>query len=843
MSQSDVRQLGDHLSSLDRPRMVHLVKGGMEAILLLMIMASPWVYGAVHPGFELLLDVGIGLLLALWGGRMLLEGQFTWQKCPVAIFLAGLFLLGTWQTTSLSRPVLEWMSPATARLYQQLLPIDSEVLPDGTKVTSPAGHTVSVNPGATRKQTLRLLAVFLVFAVVRNNLVSALALRRLCVVCLINGLFLAVFAFVQSATSPRNMLYWTYPSLGNVFGPFVNRNHYPFYVNVCIGLAAGLLLSRNKTQHASRREAAEGWLAWPARILQDPVSLWISAALALMIASVALSLSRGGLLALLGGLGTCLLLNRLTSAGPRRRAFGLLVGAAAVVLIGGMSVGLAGWFGYGPIKERLRTIWEGEAFTGRFPVWMRVFPLAGQFPIWGTGYGTVELTEPLTRQLTEGGVGDDDIVWQHVENEYLEILLEGGVIGLALSLLCVGLVYRLGYRAMQSHKRSGLVLGALFGFTTVVIHSIGDFGVHIPAIALLATVVCAQLAGLGSRERESVAGTSSRTTMETDGPNYSFRLGGLAPLLGAIICLALGGLLCADAWKAHRVARLRMFADRLAQPSRVGFLDRAASLDPEDAELLFEVAHVRMAIYEKAQDEQTKLDLLLPALHDYLRARNACPMLPYSHLALAANRDRFLKSDSRADYLHRAQLLAPCNAELWYLSGVQELAAHERARAGTCWRRCLELSDYYLPEILARTGPSFDTDALIKMVLPDRSDILLAAATRLYPDDEEKRGPFLQHALDLLANQPAPLTGKDLHDKARILRSAGQFDIAVETYEILLTQHPDESTWRFEFARFLYDQGRLLETRVQLLILLTQKQHGPARDLLRIVERELNPRG
>ena len=58
-------------------------------------------------------------------------------------------------------------------------------------------------------------------------------------------------------------------------------------------------------------------------------------------------------------------------------------------------------------------------------------------------------------------------------------------------------------RRLEGQAAAGLVLGALFGFTTMVIHNFGDFGLHIPAIALLATVLCAQLAGLGRQDPES----------------------------------------------------------------------------------------------------------------------------------------------------------------------------------------------------------------------------------------------------------------------------------------------------------------------------------------------------
>src|SRR3974390_1335775 len=84
-----------------------IFRAGMETILLLMIAASPWAYGAVHPGFEFLLHLGLAIMLALWAARMVVNREFTWKKCPFAVCLAGLFLLGVWQTTPLPRPVLE----------------------------------------------------------------------------------------------------------------------------------------------------------------------------------------------------------------------------------------------------------------------------------------------------------------------------------------------------------------------------------------------------------------------------------------------------------------------------------------------------------------------------------------------------------------------------------------------------------------------------------------------------------------------------------------------------------------------------------------------------------------
>src|SRR5262249_13399552 len=143
-------------------------------------------------------------------------------------------------------------------------------------------------------------------------------------------------------------------------------------------------------------------------------------------------------------------------------------------------------------------------------LWSRLLPSVKDFPIWGTGYGTLEYLEPLYRT----NPANDSIV-TNAENDYLEALLEGGVVRLALSLLAIGLVFRLGYRAIrwQDSERSALATGALFGFAAIVIQSIVDFGLHIPAVALRATVLCAQVCALGSTRGE----TAPHRAEETEG--------------------------------------------------------------------------------------------------------------------------------------------------------------------------------------------------------------------------------------------------------------------------------------------------------------------------------------
>jgi len=74
-----------------------------------------------------------------------------------------------------------------------------------------------------------------------------------------------------------------------------------------------------------------------------------------------------------------------------------------------------------------------------------------------------------------------------------------------LSVAAVLFVYRLGWRALRRYRggsKEGLVLGALLGFTAVVVHSAVDFGLRVLAVVALTVAVGTQVATL-SKSRTS----------------------------------------------------------------------------------------------------------------------------------------------------------------------------------------------------------------------------------------------------------------------------------------------------------------------------------------------------
>jgi tetratricopeptide (TPR) repeat protein len=915
-----------------RGKAVGLIRGTTEGVVLALVCLSPWAFGAVHPFFELCLFAGIAGALVLWGARMLLEGQLSWQKCPVALCLAALFVLGAFQVTPLPAGLLRVLSPATARRYESLLPSRPEVLPFGEARGAAAelvGATLSLSPGATRQALPKLLAVFLLFAVVRNNVEPAAGLRRLSLAVLINGVLLALFGLVQFFTA-GNTLYWTFPSSGAAFGPFLYRNHFACYLNLCLGLSVGLVLSWMSSGAGRDGDPGRAWRGQldgpePARglrhlagtLLSRPQLLWVGGALALMLSSAVFCLSRGGLLVLAGCCLAGLIVGAFRTSLRVVLATGLLIGLAALVA--------AAWSGFDRVQARLGTLWSGEALhDARLARWRSDWPLIREFPVWGTGLGTFTPLEPLHPVAREDAAAIQEMLgrgnaraprhavpaedavplWEHAHDDYLEALVEGGLVRLGVTLVAIGLMFWLGFRAVRRHagRPAGcLALGALLAFTAFVLHSFVDFVIYLPAIAVLAAVLCAHLAGLG--RAPTVPDDGGPPPAGGAGGNvFTLRLLGLAPAAGAVAAVLLGVVLWGAGRRAERAEWFRLAAMRAGvhgdaggQERRLAYLTEAVRHTPENASLQLELADAyhrqfrdqigkaaaaawqagapaalaatavglaqphappvclaylcrgpgAVAAWSGLADGQVRRLArahLVPALRHYLRARDLCPLLADPHVRIAADVSWLARADSRVTYIRRALQLLPGDAELWYLAGSEELLDGRPELAWQSWRRALEVSDRYLAVVLDRAGRVLAPRDVLAKVLPDRPEVLLAAADRLYPDGPRAAGrrPFLAKALRLLADRSEPLSARDLRLKGMVHRALGQRKEAVAAYRAALARERRQSAWRYELAALLLDEGQLLQARREVLVVLAQSaEDDRARRLFREVERRM----
>ncbi len=227
-------------------------------------------------------------------------------------------------------------------------------------------------------------------------------------------------------------------------GPFVNGNNLAGYLNLGLFAGVGLLLG--------------GRSPIPAR--------YLGAALALLATGLALTGSRGGVLAAALG-GTALVayaLVRRTSATPR-----LVIGSALALLIG-----LAALFTLG--DQRLQGSLFDASNAGKILGFRGALSLIHDNPWFGVGRGAFD----GAFQPYRGVRGDASTVFVHAENVGLDWVSEWGVpVGLGALLACGYFVVRLGGRA----ARDPALVGTVLAVGAVLLQNQVDFGLELFGLA------------------------------------------------------------------------------------------------------------------------------------------------------------------------------------------------------------------------------------------------------------------------------------------------------------------------------------------------------------------------
>src|SRR5262249_10801394 len=137
----------------------------------------------------------------------------------------------------------------------------------------------------------------------------------------------------------------------------------------------------------------------------------------------------------------------------------------------------------------------------------------------------------------------------------------------------------------------------------------------------------------------------------------------------------------------------------------------------------------------------------------------------------------------------------------------------------------------YLDGILGRALLSLKVEEMLSKVLPDQPEMILRAASRLYPgqDTAPGRTVFLRAALTSFDRQPQPLSAAKLVAKGRGPLRLGLYVEADTSFREALSRDAGNVDARFELARLCYDRGQFSEALAEVrMVLLRQPQHGGA---------------
>ena len=404
---------------------------------------------------------------------------------------------------------------------------------------------LSLNKGGTVRFLLLAVASWVAFWLVASRSPRArLAYCRGMVIC---GTLLVAVSLVGQWWIPqgRTLLWVLDIPYGKSLGPFVNRNHFALFsaillpVSLCL---TGLSVVRRSAGAAGSSRDEQGDLGFALGAVGNTVLF--AACTAVLLAGVIASLSRGGFLAAVAGTATVLLLF------TRLKHAGLLV---VVVVAASLAAGVALWPRQ-DLHERLGTLRDGpETLSARmrFQMWRDALAVWRDYPVCGAGFDSFRVVYPVYKSSASRKTA------LHCENEYIQLLADGGIIAAAMGLACgvcyVFLIVRRRDEDDGRERASVLRVAALGVLAVVAVHAMFDFGLRAPANAVLA----AGLLGLAvpRDHRQQRPGNPSAESAADPG-RMRWGRNHLLPLVAVALVAALGAGYWRLAWERDRPAYL-----------------------------------------------------------------------------------------------------------------------------------------------------------------------------------------------------------------------------------------------------------------------------------------------
>lgn len=477
---------------------------GSEAIVLALACLSPWAIGAVDSWAGFGLASGV-TLLALF--HLILEWNRGWCRrifCLPSLAIAGLGLLALAQATPIPNHTIRSIDRSIPKTRAELAPSESyRVAGDPRPEVGAPAETLSLDPDSSMQVAVQLAGAWILFQA-SMGLGGFVTLRRFGIALTANTALLSLFSIAQSLAW-QGKIYGlrTAPSTTGWFtgGPFVSHNHLAAYLNLGVGFSVAFLILASQRRPAL--PASRGPAAWGSKgVIHTPTNyayLTPAYAVGMILVGMLFSHSRGGFLAMVvsGVLAAVIL---------RPKNF-YLKGLGSVLVLVPLILLVVG--STSPFL-RLASILDltESGYTVRFALWRHVFPVWLQHPFLGTGLGSFAVAAAPYADFRM----DDLRFFSHAENEYLQMLVEAGVVGLALTLLAIGGIGRLAaraYKATTTVGERGMVLAGIASCIALVFQSLSDFPMHIPGITVPAVILVGYLCRIGLDGRSDAAAPAS----------------------------------------------------------------------------------------------------------------------------------------------------------------------------------------------------------------------------------------------------------------------------------------------------------------------------------------------
>ncbi|QVL31166.1 O-antigen ligase family protein [Telmatocola sphagniphila] len=781
-----------------------------EWLVLTVVFLSPWYFGSVDSRSILVLHCALIVLSLLYTFDVLLNPSRKWMNCPIGLLLGAVIVWSVIQLLPIPNALHKILTPGSFALCQDMLPNTAETLLNGEPLPSPQGNnSLSICKYETQRFTEKVLYLFIFYAVLRNMVVSRGFLRKLVYLCLINGFLLSIVGIAKHfGPLPKRVLWTLEVTDAYPFSAFINRDHFAFYANLCVGLGLSLLSvdrSARTTDYMVSKGISTNWrerlvngVSDVFSVLQNPKIFWVIALLLCILTAILLTQARGAYIGTASGIIVAIFIwSRLPS---NRIQIPLM--AIVPLCLGSMAIF---WFASGYFESKLTDQSIDKQLNSRLPIWGESIRLLPKFGLFGSGGGTYRIVEPLARS-TEDMIDDR---CDHAHNEYLEALVEGGVPRFLITLAIVWILMKAGYRACRVHaQRSsyGLAIGCVFSLVTAFVHSIGEFAIHLGSVAILVCVISAATMSL-AYDYDHRKPSSSRF---------------LAVVSAALFPL-LAMMLTWESWKQNDAEVLMRQVEKdaqITQPSltlekRLAFSEAAMKAQPKDPEVILNYASclaesARLPDTTPAQGEND----IRKALNLWASARNLSLLHPQPHARIGYYREHLASGDSASTYLERAKRLFPTDSKIWFACGQAYYDTNDFDKAWSNWKQALslKLNERMFRAVLTQAKARLSPSEIVDLVAPNQVETLQTMMNLLYPSKEEfveERSPFLSRIMEISKADPVRgnMKPEHYHIRGLIEWELKQYPAAEKDFQSALLFAPTRSDWRIEHGLLLREMG------------------------------------
>ena len=833
--------------------------------ILASLVVTPWFFGGVWARTQSIL-LGLFAVLLAMDGLSGLRSNRQPAVVPIALYplvcgvllgLIQLWPLDTERAARFSPGAVRWRAATSyANLNEGLL-----------ETPGTASLPRSLYPPATRENIALLVLATSVFWLSSRYLPGALSARLMIGFVTTCGVGLALFALVQRFTW-NGHIYWTYPLSqgGNPFGPFVNRNNAGGFLNLCVAAGLGAYVWDTGRSQTWALRSVRPVDADPQRQF-GAARLLVIGSLVFMSGGIVASASRGSIVAMAFAL-ALVVAGMFAQCGRRGQGVGIVAVAVA-------ALALVIWLGeFRAVQSRFSQLASEQRGTdGRLLNWAEAANAIPDFWFLGSGLNTYRFVCPPFQDRYTG-----DRWHYYAENQYLQALVDGGIVALALLLVTVGFVGWSAVRLYGAQDRCSLAIATMgtFALASQVVGGVFDFGLYLGANAILMAAICGVVVGRVADETKGLPSTV-KPHESTSEPRSDWLLGNRAnPMITVAISMVLAFWAGAGAVEMYRAANVEAVVEPAVQ-GRIGderddtilvtainAANEAVGSRPDDANGHRTLAELwiqrhRIATFRSLRQQQPWMDeseawqassllnwnnslrevtsekraslvrqirsdpgtqsLLRPAWNHARRAQSCCPWVPQTYLTLASLAPLVGENPDTAEHLHKARQFAGGDPTLWYRIGLLDMIAGRTDEALLSWRQSLKLSEQYEGLILVEILDSVSLDEMLSVFPSDaRSRLRLARRLRArFPENARQVAESTLQSWNT-AKRQADSQNEVSALQAELLALANQTEESITAWRNALANDPSRTDWRLELIELLLSTNRTSQAKEQALL-------------------------